>query len=41
MGLVFLLVRIALGGFFAWRGVRYLDPYARHASFIHRLRRRR
>lgn len=32
MGFVFLLVRIALGGFFAWRGVRYLDPYARQAA---------
>ena len=32
MGFVFLLVRIALGGFFAWRGVGYLDPYARHAA---------
>jgi hypothetical protein len=32
MGLVFLFVRIALGGFFAWRGVRYLDPYVRHAA---------
>ncbi len=32
MGFVFLLVRIALGGFFAWRGVQYLDPYARHAA---------
>ena len=32
MGFVFLLVRIALGGFFAWRGVRYLDPYARPAA---------
>ena len=32
MGFVFLLVRIALGGFFAWCGVRYLDPYARQAA---------
>jgi uncharacterized membrane protein YphA (DoxX/SURF4 family) len=32
MGFVFLLVRIALGGFFAWRGVRYLDPYARQEA---------
>src|SRR5688572_22237038 len=32
MGFVFLLIRIALGGFFAWRGVQYLDPYARVAA---------
>ena len=32
MGFVFLLVRIALGGFFVWRGVEYLDPYARQAA---------
>lgn len=32
MGFVFLLIRIALGGFFAWRGVQYLDPYARDAA---------
>jgi len=32
MGFVFLLVRIALGGFLAWRGVGYLDPYARQAA---------
>ncbi|MFA6954925.1 MAG: hypothetical protein WC538_03535 [Thermoanaerobaculia bacterium] len=32
MGFVFLLVRIALGGFFVWRGVGYLDPALRQAA---------
>ena len=32
MGLVSLFVRIALGGYLAWRGVRYVDPYARPAA---------
>jgi putative oxidoreductase len=30
MGVVFLITRFILGGYFAWRGAQHLDAYGRH-----------
>lgn len=40
MGVVFLVVRLVVGGYFAWHGTRHLDAYGR-AALIGDARRRR
>jgi uncharacterized membrane protein YphA (DoxX/SURF4 family) len=35
MGVVFLVIRFIVGGYFAWRGAQHLDAYGRQHLVVH------